>query len=432
MAEPGPLIYTASGIAILAAALLPRLVRRLPISLPMVFLALGALTFAVIGPLPDPNPLAHPEPTLHLTEVCVVVSLMGAGLALNRMPGLRSWSTTWRLLGITMPLSMLAVILLGWTVLGLGAAASVLLAAVLAPTDPVLATEVQVAEPAAEGEQDDEDEARFGLTSEAGLNDGLAFPFAYAAIAISAVGVAPSGWLPHWLGVDVLWRLACGLLIGLVTGWLLRKLFFAARSATFRLAEHAEGFVALAATFLTYGLAELAEGYGFVAVFVCACTIRAGERSHGYHGVLHGYVEQAERLLTVLIIFLLGGAAVTGLLAGTTWREILVAVVVLLVVRPLAGLIGLARGKTGPRERVVISFFGVRGVGSLFYVTYALDAGDFADGAMLWRVVGLVVIGSILLHGVTATPVMTLLDRRRERAARARHGDSGTAARTPV
>jgi NhaP-type Na+/H+ or K+/H+ antiporter len=337
---------------------------------------------------------------------------MGAGLALNRSVGLRGWASTWRLLGVTMPLTMLAVALLGVGLLGLGVAAAILLAAALAPTDPVLATEVQVGEPADDPEAD-EDEVRFALTSEAGLNDGLAFPFTYLAIAVAA----PGAWLGHWLAVDLLWRLGVGLVVGLATGWALRKLFFAARSTTFRLAEHAEGFVALAATFLAYGLTELAEGYGFVAVFVCACTIRSAERSHGYHRVLHQYVEQIERMLTVVIIFLLGGAVATGLLAGVTWQEIVVALAVLLVIRPLTGLLGLAGGRTGPRDRVTISAFGVRGVGSIFYVAYGIEAGPFAHHDSLWRVVGLVIVGSILIHGVSATPVMRMLDRRRARAA---------------
>ncbi|QQQ76945.1 cation:proton antiporter [Saccharothrix sp. 6-C] len=426
--------YTCIGVATLLAAVLPRVVGRAPISMPMIFLGLGAVAFTVVDALPDPDPTRHGGITVHLTELCVIISLMGAGLALNRPAGLRRWSTTWRLLGITMPLSMLAVGLLGWGALGWGLASSLLLAAVLAPTDPVLANEVQVAEPAENPDDpgEGEDEARFALTSEAGLNDGLAFPFTYAAVAISVVGAAPDAWLPHWLAVDVLWRLACGVLVGLLTGWALRKLFFAAPSRDLRLAEHAEGFVALAATFLAYGATELAEGYGFVAVFVCACTIRAGERSHGYHRVLHQYVEQAERMLTVLIIFLLGGAAVTGLLAGVGWRDVLVALVVLLVVRPVTGLVGLARGKTGPRERAVIAFFGVRGVGSLFYVAYAMQSGDFADQDAIWRVVGLVVIGSIVLHGITATPSIRLLDRLRLRAAQDRHGDPEQAPRTAV
>ncbi|SDJ14818.1 NhaP-type Na+/H+ or K+/H+ antiporter [Lentzea albidocapillata subsp. violacea] len=421
--DPGPLLYAGAGLATLAAALLPRLLDRAPISMPMLFLGAGALTFTVAGDLPDPDPVAHSGVLLRLTELCVIISLMGAGLALNRQVSLRGWASTWRLLAITMPLSMLAVALLGWGALGLGAGAAVLLAAVLAPTDPVLASEVQVAEPA-EHPESDEDEARFALTSEAGLNDGLAFPFTYAAIAISLAGAAPSRWLGHWLAVDVLWRLAAAVAIGLLIGWALGKLFFSAPSEKFRLAEHAEGFVALAATFLAYGITELVEGYGFVAVFVCACAVRAGERRHGYHQVLHRYVEQAERMLTVLIVFLLGGAAATGLLAGVGWRQVLVAAAVLLLVRPLAGWIGLLGGRTGPRERTVIAFFGVRGVGSLFYLVYALQHGEFAEQTVLWQIVGLVVIGSILLHGVSASPVMWLLDRKRRRKAQAQHEET--------
>ncbi|SES45223.1 cation:proton antiporter [Actinokineospora terrae] len=427
MVEAGPIVYAVAGIATLVAAVLPRVLARVPVSMPMVFLAAGAAVFGIFGSLPAPDPVAHGSVARHVTELCVVTSLMGAGLALNRPVGVRRWGTVWRLLGISMPLSVLAVGLLGWGVLGLGVAASVLVAAVLAPTDPVLATEVQVGEPA-ENDEDDEDEVRFALTAEAGLNDGLAFPFTHAAVAISVVGVLPSAWLGHWVAVDVLWRLAAGVLLGLATGWVLRRLFFASRSPRLRLAEHAEGFVALAATFLTYGITELSGGYGFVAVFVCACTIRAAERSHGYHRVLHQYVEQAERMLTVLVVFLLGGAAATGLFAGLRWSEVAFAAAVLLLVRPAAGLVGLARGRTGPRERVAISYFGVRGVGSLFYVAYALGTGDFADPAQLWRVVGLVVVASIVLHGTTATPVMRLLDRLRRRKATA----GSTPETTPV
>jgi NhaP-type Na+/H+ or K+/H+ antiporter len=424
-------LFAGIGLATLAAALLPRVLGRLPVSMPMVFLAAGMITFTLIPDLPDPLPESHPEVALHLTEVCVIVSLMGAGLALNRPVGRRLWSSTWRLLGITMPLSMLAVGLLGWSVLGLGVASAVLLAAALAPTDPVLATEVQVSEPVVDAEGED-DEARFSLTSEAGLNDGLAFPFTYAAIAISVAGTAPSAWLGEWLLVDVAWRLLVGVGLGLGVGWLLGRLFFSSVSERLRLTEKAEGFVAIAATFLAYGVTELAEGYGFVAVFICACAIRGSERQHGYHGVLHKFVEQVERLLTVAVVVLLGGAVARGLLAGVGWLEVGVALAFLLVIRPLAGWIGLTPGKTGPRERAVIAFFGVRGVGSLFYVAYALQEGDFPGGDRLWAIVALVVVGSIIVHGLAATPAMAVLDRSRRRAAAAAgEGEAGVAT-TPV
>ena len=425
-------VYAAGGVAALAAAVLPRFLNRSPVSMPMVFLAAGVLAFVLIDALPNPDPLKYPEFTVHLTELCVVVSLMGAGLALNRPPGWHRWSTTWRLLAVTMPLSMLAVGLLGGWVLGLSAAASILLAAALAPTDPVLASEVQVGEPTEDPEAADEDEARFALTSEAGLNDGLAFPFIYAAVAVSLAGTAPSGWLAEWLVVDVLWRVSVGILVGFGTGKALRGMFFSSRSSHFKLAEQAEGFIALAATFLAYGVAELAEGYGFIAVFICACTIRGAERTHSYHRVLHNYVEQLERLLTVVVLFLFGGAVASGLLTDLHWSEVLVALAFLLLIRPATGLLALARGKTGPRERLAIAFFGVRGVGSLFYVAYALQEGSFNDGAGIWRVVSIVVMGSVLIHGISATPVMSHLDRSRRDKAERCDEDPASPASIPV
>ncbi|NKX53990.1 cation:proton antiporter [Arthrobacter mobilis] len=434
MFEPPSLMYAAAGIAVFAAALLPRLLRDAPFSMPMIFLGTGILAFTAFENLPDPDPIRHAEITTHLTEVCVIISLMGAGLALDRPFGRVRWGTTWRMLGIVMPLCLLGMTVLGLWALGLGLAAAVLIAAVLAPTDPVLASEVQVGEPADEEEETEkEDEIRFGLTSEAGLNDGLAFPFVYLAIAISAAGTDPAAWLPQWLAVDVLWRIGIGLLVGFGVGKLLAALFFTARPESLRLANHSQGFVALAATFLAYGLTEMIEGYGFIAVFTTAVTIRNVEHTHGYHRVLHSYVEQLERLLTVVILVLLGGALARGLLAGIGWAEVLVALGFLLLVRPLAGLIGLAGGRTGPRERIAISFFGIRGIGSLYYLGYALSQGHFTGQAeQLWALTGLVVTLSILLHGVTTAPVMNRLDRLRERRAVQQFGDKGQAPNTPV
>jgi NhaP-type Na+/H+ or K+/H+ antiporter len=429
--DPVGSVYLAVGLATLAAALLPWLLGRVPISMPMVFVGAGVVVFALLPDLPDPDPTQHSEFALHLTEVCVIVSLMGAGLAINRAFAWRTWSTTWRLLAITMPISIVAVALLGWWGLGLGAASAILLAAAVAPTDPVLASEVQVSEPLTEDEGADDDEARFALTSEAGLNDGLAFPFTYAAIAISLVGLAPSAWLGEWLLIDVGWRLAVGVLVGLGVGWILRRLFFSSVAERVGFAEKADGFIALAATFLAYGAAEMVEGYGFIAVFVCACTIRAAERAHGLHAVLHTFVEQIERLLTVAVLILLGGAVARGLLESLTWPDVALAAVIVLVLRPLAGWFALTPGKTGPRERAVIAFFGVRGVGSLFYIAYGLQYGDFPGGDRLWAIASAVILGSILIHGVAATPTMALLDRARARRARQR-GDGTDAVDTPV
>ncbi|MFC3298398.1 sodium:proton antiporter [Arthrobacter agilis] len=433
MFEPESIIYAAAGLAVFAAALLPRLLMRAPVSMPMVFFGAGILIFSFAPDLPDPDPIAYSDVTIHLSEVCVIISLMGAGLALDRRLGWKRWSTTWRLLGIAMPLCILGLTLMGMWVLGLGVASALLIAAALAPTDPVLASEVQVGEPS-ESEEDleSEDEVRFGLTSEAGLNDGLAFPFVYLAILLSTVGLAPSAWFPEWILLDVLWRMTIGCAFGFGMGKLLGRIFFRTPLRSVRLANYSEGFVALAATFLTYGVTEAVEGYGFIAVFVCALTIRSGEQTHGYHGVLHSYIEQLERLLTIVVLVLLGGAVARGLFEGLRPLEVVVAVAFILLVRPVFAWLSLARTRTGPRERGVIAFFGVRGIGSVYYLSYALSKGEFAaDAATLWRIGALVIVMSIVIHGITAAPVINALDRARQRKARD-DGDEALASVTPV
>jgi NhaP-type Na+/H+ or K+/H+ antiporter len=405
------LVFALIGVGALLAGILPRVLDRRPLSLPIAFLALGMVVFALPLGLPDVDPLKHPKLTEHLTEIGVIVALMGAGLKIDRPLTRRGWASTWRLLAIAMPVTIAATALLGWWWAGLVPASALLLGAALAPTDPVLASDVQVGEPT--DEEDSEDEVRFALTSEAGLNDGLAFPFVYAAIGMATV--AGLGWVGEWAWQDVLYKGVVGVLGGLVIGKLLGKLFFRARREALRLARHSEGFLALAATFLAYGLVEVAGGYGFVAVFVAARGIRSAERSHDYHQVLHDFAEQTERLLTMLLLLLFGGAVVTGLLAPLTWPAALVGLSLVLVIRPLTGFLSLRGGPGRTAEHWVIAAFGIRGIGSFYYLSYALSHADFPGVDLLWATVGFVVLSSVVLHGIAATPVMELLDRLNER-----------------
>lgn len=412
------LVFAVAGAGALVAAWVPGLIQRLPLSLPAVFLLGGAGLYLLPLPFPDPDPVAHRILVEHLTEVCVVVSLMGAGLALNRPFGSRNWAVTWRLLGVAMPLTIAGVAVAAYALLGWPVAAALLLGAVLAPTDPVLASDVQVAEPADPDDDDphDDDEVRFGLTSEAGLNDGLAFPVVYAAIAVAGAG-GGIGWIAEWFGVDLLARCAIGVASGLAVGWLLGRMFFRGDHPQARLAERNEGFVALAATLLAYGVTEVMQGYGFIAVFTTACTIRAGERSHGYHGVLHGFIDQVERLFTAWLLLLLGGFVAIGGLAELTWQGAAVGLLLLLVIRPVSAWAAQLGGAAGPRERGVIAFFGIRGIGSLFYLAYALGhAGFGVPPQELWAVVTFTIVVSVCLHGLAATPIMTRLDRLRATA----------------
>ncbi|MFJ5778833.1 cation:proton antiporter [Streptomyces sp. NPDC093094] len=407
-------VFAWLGAGALLAAVLPRVVAGRPLSLPLVFLLAGIGVYLLPLPLPDVDPVEHRQAAEHFTETCVIIALMGAGLALNRPPGRHRWATTWRLLGVTMPLTVALTALTAWWLLDWPPAAVLLLAAVLAPTDPVLASEVRVGEPTED--EHDEDEVRFGLTSEAGLNDGLAFPLTLAAVALAAA--AGNGWSADWLGAWVLRDVALKCAVGLLGGWLIGRslgwLFFRPRSPVLRLSEHREGFVALGATFLSYGVTELLHGYGFLAVFVTACSIRAAERAHGFHNVLHDFVEQVERLFTAVVLFLLGAFVALGGLAALTWRGAVTGLVLLVVVRPLSGWAGLLGRRLGRRERQVIAVYGIRGIGSLYYLAYALGQHRFPVPAReLWAVVTFTVLASVVLHGVTAGPVVARLDRLR-------------------
>ncbi|MER6677199.1 cation:proton antiporter [Streptomyces sp. NPDC000983] len=410
----GDAVFAWLGVGALLAAVLPRVVAGRPLSLPLVFLCGGIGVYLLPLPLPEIDPVGNRLMAEHITEICVIIALMGAGLALNRPVGWRRWAATWRLLGVTMPLTVVFTALTAWWVLDWPPAAALLLAAVLAPTDPVLASEVRVGEPT-EDEQD-EDEVRFALTSEAGLNDGLAFPLTYAAVALVAAagGSWSADWISGWVLKDLLLKCAIGVLSGWVIGRLLGRLFFQSRSPVLRLSEHREGFVALSATFLAYGAAELLHGYGFLAVFVTACSIRAEERAHGFHNVLHDFVEQVERLFTAVLLFLLGAFVALGGLAPLTWQGVVTGLVLLLVLRPLSGWTGLLGTRMRRSERWVTAVYGMRGIGSLYYLAYALGQHDFPVPAReLWAVVTFTVLASVVLHGVTAGPVVKRLDRLR-------------------
>lgn len=418
---------TVGGLAALLAAWIPAYTSRRPLSLPIVLVAVGALFFLLPLGLPTPDPSEHLDITERATELVVIVALMGAGLKIDRPFDRRTWGSTWRMLGIAMPVTIASTALLGAALGGLAATSALLLGAVLAPTDPVLASDVQVGEPTL-GESanpEAEDDVRFTLTSEGGLNDALAFPFVYGAIAIAEDGWSPSGWAPTWLAWDLVARIVIALAIGWGVGRLLGVVAFRPPGRLSALAETPQGFVALAVTLLAYGTTELLQGYGFLAVFVAAVVLRGTERTHEFHADLHGFAEQIENLLVVGLLFLFGGALVSGTLGALTWQGAMVAVLVVFVVRPLSGLVALYRSDLAPAERLAISFFGIRGFGSVYYLAYGLSAAAFAGSDELWAIVALTMLVSIAVHGVSATPAMAMVDR----AYRRRHhpGDRGGA-----
>ena len=201
--------------------------------------------------------------------------------------------------------------------------------------------------------------------------------------------------------------------MGIVVGRLLGRLVFRAGERV-ALARAGEGFVALAATFLAYGIAEDLGAYGFVAVFVTAVTLRHYEHGHEYHSTLHDFAEQTERLLMIGLVIMLGGAVAGGILGHLTSGGVVLAAVFLFVLRPATAWVALPR-PTPWEDRAAISFFGIRGIGSLYYLSYALNNAPFGQQQQLWSVVALVLVASIVLHGISVTPAMRALDRRRSR-----------------
>lgn len=409
--DPYIVVLAGFGALVLLTAWLPMLLKELPLSLPILCVGLGAALFAIPGvPGMAPHPGEHLKATERLTEAVVLIALMGAGLKIDRPLTLatwRDWTLTWRLLGVAMPLTIVALAVLAHLMLGVGASTAILLGAALAPTDPVLASDIQVGPPM-EGQ---EDEVRFALTSEAGLNDGLAFPFIHLAIALALASQTGEPWLIKWLSVSVAWKIAAGVAVGLVVGRTLGWLVFHMPNRA-KLSRTGDGFVALGVTGLTYGLAEMASGYGFLAVFVAALAIRAAERDHSYHEKLHDFAEQLERIMMMTLLVLFGGALSDGgLLRGLTWEAAAFAIVALLAVRPLIGWISFLGLERPSSEKAVIAVFGIRGLGSFYYLAYGFGHGAFEKPDLLWSVIGLTVLISILLHGATVTPVMRYLDR---------------------
>lgn len=416
---------TIVGLLAVAAVTLPLILRDRLISFPLVVVSVGAL-LTLFFPREWFDPVTAGFAAEHLAEFAVIVALTGLGLSIDRRITWRGWMSTWRLLAITMPLSILAAFWLGWWLLGLAPAAALLFGAALAPTDPVLAVDVQTGPPSTgDPDADEPDEVRFGLTSESALNDGLAFPFTNLAILAAAAGLSPSEWWWEWLLVDVLYKVVGGVvfgyLIGKLFGWLTLKLVGGRGfTAMFHEGEGlAPAVMALAYTLVSFGITEVLNAYGFIAVFVTAYVVRDTERVNHVHDHLHEGAEQLELLAMSLVLLLLGAAFAATLYTAVTWEMVVVALVLVLLARPAAGWLGLLGYDRATRaERFMIAFFGIRGLGSLYYLAYGLNRLELVEARDLWALTAVVILTSLLIHGVTARPAMRWLEHHREVTAR--------------
>ena len=416
------------GALLVLLALSGSILERLPLSTAMLYLAVGVALGPAGVALVRMDPVDQSALLERLAEIVVIVSLFSAGLKLRTPFSNDRWRIPVRLAFLSMTITVGLVALVGTTLLSLPLGAAVLLGAVLAPTDPVLASDVQVEEPT------DQDRLRFSLTGEAGLNDGTAFPFVMLGLGLLGVHeIGAYGW--RWLTVDVLWAIVAGLGVGALLGMQVGRLIIYLRR------EHREGvglddFLALGLISLSYGIALLIHSYGFLAVFAAGLALRRTEREHtpgeepppdvqqaaasaeeveevatgpetapAYMAqAVLGFSEQLERIGIVGLVLLLGGMLLPGELP---WAAVWFVPLLFLVIRPLAVWVGLWGGQISGLRIALISWFGIRGVGSVYYLMYAVEHGIPEDVAR--RLTGItlaVVASSIVLHGITVTPLM--------------------------
>ncbi|WP_315854939.1 cation:proton antiporter [Qipengyuania aquimaris] len=421
--EPRILMFVIFGLGLTLAVSLEKRLARFWLSLPIVYVAAGFVLYSLPLGLPNINPTLDGFDALaleYITEFIVIASLMAAGIAIDRPVSWKNWGQIWPLLVIAMPLTIAAVAFLGWWALGLPVASALLLGAALAPTDPVLARSVQVGPP---GENQRHD-VRFSLTVEAGINDGLAFPFTY--LAIAAVGMTSLGsWTLEWAALDLLWRIVAGVAVGWAVGragaW---YVFEREADAPMKEIEEedataqpkystSEGLIVLGTLLLGYGLAELVEGYGFLAVFVGAVTARQRENRSRYHKLSHHFIDQIEQIVLVAVLFGFGAMLASGVLDALTWPAALVGIALIFVIRPLGGLLSESLCDLPMIGKLAIAFLGVRGMGSIYYLAYGQNHASFEGLDILWATASFTILLSIVVHGIVAGPFIAYVERRR-------------------
>ncbi len=398
--------YSLIGLSLLVMSIRPALKNKRFINVPILYILVGMLMAGIGLPLITPSSGDLAVLVIErVSEIIVIISLAGAGLAIDVGTNWRRWIPSWCLIGIAMPLTIAAIFLLGWQVAGLGIAASVLLGAALAPTDPVLARAVQVGGPGKK-----QDGARVALTSEAGLNDGLAFPFVWLAIGLAGVAsVSDFDWT-QWVLYDAIYRTVAGILVGIACGWLITKVLFGPLGD----ATNERGnpvIVLLSATFIAYGFAEFVHGYGFLSVFVAA---RAGlvfaqnTSAEPYEHMAHNSADQIEAVLMAILLLWFGAYIGAELWSQWTWTDLIITLAIIFIVRPVIAFLSMIRTCGTWHDRLKVSFFGIRGMGSIFYIAYAQSHAEIEGIDAVWRIAGLTILISILVHGTLADHFMEL------------------------
>jgi NhaP-type Na+/H+ or K+/H+ antiporter len=414
------------GLLMLARGMATTTLARLPFTSAIVYMCVGILLGPMVLNIFSINAVKQARLLETLTEIAVLISLFSAGVKMPVPVRLERWAPAIRLAWLSMSINVGLVAAFSVFVLGLPLGAGILLGAILAPTDPVLATDVQVRHP------DDRDKLRFTLTCEAGMNDGSAFPFVM--LGLGLLGLHDLGaftW--RWWMIDVLWASLGAIAIGAACGALLGRLGFMLRSKEPK-HEVLDDLVGLGLIAIVYGISLFFHAWGFLAVFFAGVALRHTELLLcGAHKDRYGllveedgcdekpdsgekpltisaeslvFKEHLERLSELTLVLLLGGMVSMG---DWNWRTIGTAAFLIVVARPASVFLGLAGARQSLRLRGLVGWFGVRGIGSVYYLMYAINHGLPPNLARDFIEITVVVIMlSIVVHG---TSVLPLLDR---------------------
>ncbi len=418
------LLFLIIGALLIVMALTESMLKRLPLTTSLLYLGAGVLLGPFVAGMIQADPVELSPALERVTEVAVIVSLFTAGLKLRLPFSDPLWKLPVRLAVLSMMITILLVTLTGIAWLDLPLGAAVLLGAILAPTDPVLASDVQVEEPW------DVERLRFSLTGEAGLNDGMAFPFVMLGLGLLGLHeIGELGW--RWLAVDVLWAIGGGIGIGRLLGTAVGHFVIYLRRKH-KEATGTDDFLALGLIALSYGVALLCHTYGFLAVFAAGAAIRRIERrqseetaeareasegelpeeaahdpikapAHMAKEVL-AFNVQVERIGEVGIVVLVGGMLGPAYLAASALWFI---PLLLLVIRPVSVWLGLLSTPVTTPQKTLMGWFGIRGVGSIYYLMYGINHELSPElSHRLTALTLLVVAVSVVLHGVSVTPLM--------------------------
>jgi len=442
------------GALLLARGLMASLFKHLPVTPAIFYLLVGLLAGPTVLDVFHFNPLKESALLEALTEVVVLISLFSAGVKMPAPVSFARWRAPIMLATVSMAASVGLIAAFAYYLLDLPLGAGILLGAILAPTDPVLATDVQTRHP------DDRDQLRFTLTCEAGMNDGSAFPFVMLGLGLLGLhDLGDAG--QRWALVEVLWATVAGIAIGVASGVALAHVGRKLRGHPPR-HQLMNDFLGLGTIGVVYGLSVMVHAWGFLAVFFAAVALRQtelklisvgpklpGTAAHAGSGApplpvlasassevaMAGtstvdvdqpesdatatiserslvFKEHLERLSELVLVLLIGG---TLFVSSWSWRAVALALFLFVVVRPASVLLGLAGTRTTWRIRGLVSWFGVRGIGSLYYLMFAIQHGLPEPLALEFIELTLIVVTlSIFVHGISVKPLLARFWKNRK------------------